>query len=476
MGLFDAPQPAQQGLMGLGQPTVAPKKPTSYDALQALKAGNSSMAQQFLNQAVGLPGDTPLQQGSTTGQQPTGEYSYRPDSTNWSPIDADTNYNDKFNYGNEISATNPNAIQGSLGNPLNAQQTNFMGQPPQQQQGGLNPGGMPVGVQDPNWRPNQVDPSYYQTGLPQNNMSPMGQPQENFGQQQASKPIYTDTPDKIYTDLKKQFGGNANPFVGGGGMPQLTDQQKRDMLIQQGVNPDSKAASYENYQTSSSQMPQNSLGNPLNAAQQSFASPTNPFQQMGNPTALQQSQVSGPSLVGKTYREFDVPGLTDADIAQARQGGQAQQPVNTQTVQPNFMGQTPFGQPQTGQFTSTNPFVQAAQANAQGNIAGALQATAANRINQQTPYGSLSYQQTGTDAQGNPIWSANQQLSPELQQLTQSSLAGLQASQANPMYGINPGDTYSNAIMQRLAPQQSQAREALDAQLANQGIMPGSEA
>jgi len=44
------------------------------------------------------------------------------------------------------------------------------------------------------------------------------------------------------------------------------------------------------------------------------------------------------------------------------------------------------------------------------------------------------------------------------------------------MYGINPGDTYSNAIMQRLQPQQSQAREALDAQLANQGIMPGSEA
>ena len=152
------------------------------------------------------------------------------------------------------------------------------------------------------------------------------------------------------------------------------------------------------------------------------------------------------------------------------------QPVNTQSVQPNFMGQAPFGQPQSGQFTSTNPFVQAAQANAQGNIAGALQATAANRINQQTPYGSLSYQQTGTDAQGNPIWSANQQLSPELQQLTQSSLAGLQASQATPMYGINPGDTYSNAIMQRLAPQQSQAREALDAQLANQGIMPGSEA
>jgi hypothetical protein len=165
-----------------------------------------------------------------------------------------------------------------------------------------------------------------------------------------------------------------------------------------------------------------------------------------------------------------------SQIFQTPMQQQPSNPVNTQTVQPNFMGQTPFGQAQTGQFTSTNPFVQAAQANAQGNLSGALQATAANRINQQTPYGSLSYQQTGTDAQGNPIWSANQNLSPELQNLTQSSLAGLQASQANPMYGINPGDTYSNAIMQRLAPQQSQAREALDAQLANQGIMPGSEA
>ena len=202
----------------------------------------------------------------------------------------------------------------------------------------------------------------------------------------------------------------------------------------------------------------------------------------GNPLTGQayQNYMQGSSL-GQQPEGYNQFGNFMGQQPQAMQSMQAMQPmqgqpVNTQSVQPNFMGQTPFGQPQTGQFTSTNPFVQAAQANAQGNLSGALQATAANRINQQTPYGSLSYQQTGTDAQGNPIWSANQQLSPELQQLTQSSLAGLQASQANPMYGINPGDTYSNAIMQRLAPQQSQAREALDAQLANQGIMPGSEA
>ena len=196
------------------------------------------------------------------------------------------------------------------------------------------------------------------------------------------------------------------------------------------------------------------------------------YPQPVNETGFNQGNPQQP----KIYRDSPLPQIFQPQPMQQPMQQQPSNPVNTQTVQPNFLGQTPFGQPQTGQFTSTNPFVQAAQANAQGNLGGALQATSANRVNQQTPYGSLSYQQTGTDAQGNPIWSANQQLSPELQQLTQSSLAGLQASQANPMYGINPGDTYSNAIMQRLAPQQSQAREALDAQLANQGIMPGSEA
>ena len=88
----------------------------------------------------------------------------------------------------------------------------------------------------------------------------------------------------------------------------------------------------------------------------------------------------------------------------------------------------------------------------------------------------MQYTQTGTDAQGNPIWSANQSLSPQLQQLTTQSLTGLQNSLTNPAYGINPGQTYSDAIMKRLQPQQQQAQERLDAQLANQGIMPGSEA
>jgi hypothetical protein len=259
-------------------------------------------------------------------------------------------------------------------------------------------------------------------------------------------------------------------------------------FMNQGAMPDNQGAMFRREQFDPSYVPPNYTAQDVQTAMQNPEFDSNYYRNasvldaQGNPMSMDAKQ----QLIQPFYNQQQQPN----PAMQAPQTMQAQQPpqffqpqpmqpsnpVNTQSVQPNFMGQTPFGQAQTGQFTSTNPFVQAAQANAQGNIAGALQATAANRINQQTPYGSLSYQQTGTDAQGNPIWSANQQLSPELQNLTQSSLAGLQASQANPMYGINPGDTYSNAIMQRLAPQQSQAREALDAQLANQGIMPGSEA
>ena len=124
---------------------------------------------------------------------------------------------------------------------------------------------------------------------------------------------------------------------------------------------------------------------------------------------------------------------------------------------------------------STNPYIQSAQATTMGNLAGAQAATQANRINQNTPYGSLNYTQ-GVDAQGNPTWTANQQLSQPLQDLTNTSLQGLQQSLQNPMYGINPGQTYSDAIMQRLQPQLAQQSESNTAALANQGIVPGTQA
>ena len=118
---------------------------------------------------------------------------------------------------------------------------------------------------------------------------------------------------------------------------------------------------------------------------------------------------------------------------------------------------------------SNNPYIQAAQATTLGNLAGAQSATQANRINQNTPYGSLNYTQ-GVDQYGNPTWTANQQLSQPLQDLTNTSLSGLQQSLQNPMYGINPGETATNAIMRRLQPQMAQQAEQQASNLANQGL------
>lgn len=131
---------------------------------------------------------------------------------------------------------------------------------------------------------------------------------------------------------------------------------------------------------------------------------------------------------------------------------------------------------------STNPYIQAAQQTTLGNLAGAQQAVAANRVNQVTPYSNLQYQQTGTDANGNPIWTATQSLAPTLQpaltglQRRVAQTAGQEFNPQTPSVGINPGETYSDAIMRRLQPQLERQNTALDAQLANQGIMPGSEA
>jgi hypothetical protein len=122
-----------------------------------------------------------------------------------------------------------------------------------------------------------------------------------------------------------------------------------------------------------------------------------------------------------------------------------------------------------------NPYIDAAQQQADANYANAQKATAANRVNQNTPYGSLNYTQ-GVDVNGNPTYTANQTLSQPLQNLSDTSLSGLQQSLNNPMYGINAGQTYSDAIMQRLAPQRAQDLESQNSALANQGIVSGTKA
>jgi len=139
----------------------------------------------------------------------------------------------------------------------------------------------------------------------------------------------------------------------------------------------------------------------------------------------------------------------------------------------------------------------AAVETAAGNLEAARQATAANRVNQVTPYGNLSYAITGADPYGNPTWTATQTLSPAQQQLldyqNQTSLGlgrlagqglGYVENMLNtpfdvsrlPSTGFNPSQSYQEAYMQRLAPQLQQGREQLQQQLANKGIDIGSEA
>lgn len=168
-----------------------------------------------------------------------------------------------------------------------------------------------------------------------------------------------------------------------------------------------------------------------------------------------------------------------------------------------------FGKPQT---VAAPDYRSAAQQTSASDLA-------ANRLNQIGPYGSLSYAQTGTDQYGNPTYTQTQQLNPQLQAAINANLGQLGqpfnapqfqgqdmasmnyfGSRLNqqqydpstmvntafdrsqlgasslPSYGINPGQTYSEAIMQRLQPSLERQTQQLDVQLANRGIMPGSEA
>jgi hypothetical protein len=129
---------------------------------------------------------------------------------------------------------------------------------------------------------------------------------------------------------------------------------------------------------------------------------------------------------------------------------------------------------------------------------GAAEATAAgNRVNQRTPYGNLTYSQSGTDSQGNPMWSANVELSPDQQKLldqqnrTSLGLGNLQEQGLDyvknmisnpfdtsglPQTGINVGENMTDSIMRRLQPNIQMEQKQFDAQMANQGIPLGSEA
>ena len=197
----------------------------------------------------------------------------------------------------------------------------------------------------------------------------------------------------------------------------------------------------------------------------------------------------------------------------------------------------------------------AAQATAAGNLEAARATSAANKVNQVTPYGNLTYTANpNKDPYGNTLYTATQTLSPDQQSIlnantqldlglmntantglnyankvlsqpgvdtskltqmqggvgnqatgmqsqvsgqgvpslqstvnnpnlqTSLNTSGLPSIKSNidtnglPSYGINPGESYSDAIMRRLQPQIAQQSASEEARLANQGIGLGSSA
>jgi len=146
----------------------------------------------------------------------------------------------------------------------------------------------------------------------------------------------------------------------------------------------------------------------------------------------------------------------------------------------------------------------AAKETAAGNLDAARAATAANRVNQVTPYGNLDYSISGQDPYGNPTWTAKTSLSDVGQSLLNNqnttslglgSAINAQLGQVqNTMgQGFNPNipqtqtalqnqggmqgwDKANALLMQRLQPQMDIQQKSLDAKLANQGVVAGTEA
>lgn len=135
------------------------------------------------------------------------------------------------------------------------------------------------------------------------------------------------------------------------------------------------------------------------------------------------------------------------------------------------------------------------------NVSTTLANNVMGMVNQTTPYGSLTYNQTDdyswTDPYTNetytvPRYEAVTQLSPEQQaildtnQQTQGNLSNIAADRSSflqdylsqdPTTGMGELNDYLYDMgRERIDPRFAQRREGLQAQLANQGIAPGSEA
>jgi hypothetical protein len=137
-------------------------------------------------------------------------------------------------------------------------------------------------------------------------------------------------------------------------------------------------------------------------------------------------------------------------------------------------------------------YVGAAQQTAAGNLENIRAQTQANRYNQYTPYGNLTWNQP--DATNKPdTWESTIQLDPRAQealdvqmgasnqigQLSQAAGERTAAAFDKPFDASSVDDVYNKSYetqTARLDPQWDQNQKMFDAKLANQGIMQGSEA
>lgn len=107
-----------------------------------------------------------------------------------------------------------------------------------------------------------------------------------------------------------------------------------------------------------------------------------------------------------------------------------------------------------------------------------------NMVGQSTPFGSLSYSQVGSWADGTPRYEATTSLSPQHQQLfdttmgaanTLASRIATQAGQPVPL-GTEVQDRLQQLGNERLRPMLAERRTAAEADLLNRGLTMGSEA
>lgn len=142
-----------------------------------------------------------------------------------------------------------------------------------------------------------------------------------------------------------------------------------------------------------------------------------------------------------------------------------------------------------GAPSAPNP-VTTAQAQTASNRETAITQAGLNAVNQITPYGNLTYEQTGTWADGTPRFTSTQTLSSQGQGLldtglkTQQNLANLAQEQSGRLSGLlnQPLDwsaqqSYLNDLTaQNLNPQWDRLSQQNETDLVNRGLRPGSTA